>query len=101
MNNSKSGHVLKVIDYTYTKIHPLLRICDSFFTQMVVVGNLETTGQMPTHIDEDNYINEIISLGDNPIHGGKMYYYHGILKKLMESMSQVSLFNMEESKLGF
>ena len=82
LNNSKSRHVLRVIDYTYTKIHPLLRICDSFFTQMIVVRNLETTGKMPTHIDEDDYINAIISLSDNPIHGGETYYCDVIYENL-------------------
>ena len=101
MNNSKSGHVLKVIDYTYTKIHPLLRICDSFFTQMVVAGNLETTGQMPTHIDEDDYINAIISLGDNPIHGGEMYYCDGISKKNHRKSVTIIPFQHGRIQIGF
>ena len=59
-----------------------LRICNTFFTQMVVVGpegNKE--GEIPLHLDSGDYINVLVHIGDSSVEGGEIGYHDGMTKK--------------------
>ena len=67
---------------TYKNITPsCLRICDSFFTMMIVVGDFSGTGEILLHKDNDDHINAIVYVGENKIIGGMTVYYSGINAK--------------------
>ena len=55
-----------------------LRIYDTFFTQMIIVGSSnENHGQIPAHLDHDDYITALVSIGDKDMYGGSTCYYDG------------------------
>ena len=55
-----------------------MHICNTFFTQMIMVGSPnENQGQIPAHLDHDDYITALVSIGDNDMYGGSTCYYEG------------------------
>ena len=87
-NSKQSNEMMKVLKYVKDVIDPSLRVCDSCFTQMVI---LESTNQkqhnentvkwgiMREHIDKDDYLTCILTLGEVK-KGGSTNYYNGIVK---------------------
>ena len=83
--------IMKTINFVKSNIHSTLRICDSCFTQMVILwspneeaNSLNTSG-MKEHIDIDDCLTCILTLGDVE-YGGNTNYYNGITKSgLMKS----------------
>jgi hypothetical protein len=63
----------------FSKKHILssLRICDTFFTQMILVGSFnKTDGYIPSHKDNDDYVTALISLGHTAtLVGGDTFYF--------------------------
>ena len=57
-------------------IPPCLRICNTFFTQMIVVGSpSSTTGSIPPHLDSNDHVNALVSFGDTEeVEGGDTFY---------------------------
>ena len=72
-----------LLDFATKKILTSLRICNIFFTQMVFVGGLDDIGVIGNHIDQEDLISFILTLGDNNITGGSTQYFdiHGSLQK--------------------
>ena len=60
-----------------------LRICNSFFTQMIILCSKKGKDccVIPTHIDEDDVVNAILTLGDISNGEGSTVYYDGITSK--------------------
>ena len=55
-----------------------MRLCNTFFTQMVIVEKCnETNIGIPPHLDDDDIISCIITLG-SPNNGGDTDYYDGL-----------------------
>ena len=48
---------------------------------MVLVGTIHTEGEMPSHIDDGDVINAVVSIGSNSFHGGTTFYLDGVCKK--------------------
>ena len=80
VGTEESKHILKWCHFSRTKIPDCLRICDTFFTQFVLVGSSDNDGKMPPHLDNDDHINAIVSVGDSNISGGATQYYNGVSK---------------------
>ena len=61
-----------------------LRICDSFFTQMIILSDdeKEREQKIRIHIDSDDYVNAILTLGDISEKDGNTIYYNGTHKKM-------------------
>ena len=56
-------------------IPPCLRICDTFFTQMILLGKVgEKEGIIPIHVDEDDHITALLSIGSHKLVGGDTVY---------------------------
>ena len=57
-------------------IPPCLRICDTFFTQMILVGSFShREGNIPPHEDSDDYVTALVSLGQTEtLVGGDTFY---------------------------
>ena len=56
-----------------------LRICETFFTQMIVVGGpTENNGDISIHVDKDDYITALVSMGTDNIISGDTNYYEKI-----------------------
>ena len=77
----KRRYLLKILTQSMKLIPKDLRICNSFFTQLVLVGQMEEEGSMPSHVDGDDYINVVLSIGDNTTKNGETLYYDGCHKK--------------------
>ena len=50
---------------------------------MILVGQINIYGSIPSHIDDDEYLNVVFSIGDNSMIGGDILYYDGSEKKIM------------------
>ena len=77
-SNSTQSTVLACEHACFSKkcITPSLRICDTFFTQMILVGSFnKTEGCIPSHKDVDDYVTALISLGEtDTLVGGDTFY---------------------------
>ena len=52
-----------------------LRICGSMWTQMIIVGDLNSEGYIPLHTDRNDHFNALLSIGEtNDQHGSTMYF---------------------------
>ena len=102
MDSSKrSADILKLTETCKDIIPSCLRICDSFFTMMIVVGDFSGTGEIPLHKDNDDHINAIVSVGENKIKGGMTVYYSGINAKDVGEKKQSVHFNHERVQIGY
>ena len=75
-----SKHILKWCHFSKTKIPRYLCICDTFFNRFVLVGNDASDGKIPPHLDNNDHINDIVSVGDCNISGGETQYNDGITR---------------------
>ena len=72
----KSESILKHINFSKTIIPPCLQICNSFFTQMIMVGSCHTTnGEIPLHLDKDDHITALLLSGSSDIKDGGVNFY--------------------------
>lgn len=56
-------------------IPPCLRICNTFFTQMILLGKEgENDGIIPLHVNEDDHITALLSIGSHNLEGGDTVY---------------------------
>ena len=68
--------LLKCNDFSIKNIPSCLRICDTFFTQIILVGDPNADhGEIPIHTDNDDYITALVSIGTNNIRSGHTNYY--------------------------
>ena len=82
MYKNKSSSIKRIeenIQYIESNVPNSLRICDSFFTQMVL--NTYESGEdmkhISIHLDEKDMISCILTLG-NTVSGGNTQYYSGL-----------------------
>ena len=76
-------------------IPPCLRICNTFFTQMIMVGSPnENSGQIPAHLDNDDHITALVSIGDNEMYGGSTCYYEGQSLKECKKRHEIKFRNL-------
>ena len=62
--NQTSDNLLEMIRFCKKEIPSSLRICNTFFTQMIIVGCYKTNGGfIPLHMDNDDHITSLLSLG--------------------------------------
>ena len=80
IGTKETKRILKWCKFSKDKVPRCLRICDTFFNQFVLVGSQKSDGMMPPHLDNDDYINAILSIGDDRIQGGCTQYYNGVSK---------------------
>ena len=68
--------VLDHIKFSKEHVHPSLRICNTFFTQMIIVGCFKSTeGSIPPYEDNDDHVTALVSLGKtNNLVGGDTFY---------------------------
>ena len=68
--------VLDHVQFCKEYVHPSLRICGTFFTQMILVGCFKHNhGSIPPHKDDDDHITALVSLGHmNSLKGGDTFY---------------------------
>ena len=77
-----SENVLKHIEFCKKIIPSSLRICDTFFTQMIMVGSFNSKeGNIPIHLDDDDFVTALLSVaGSSRISGGSTLYIEKKLK---------------------
>ena len=76
---SKSSDVqglLNMIDFIEREVPKSLRICNTFFTQMVMCSDINVDSYMSKHLDEKDLITSFITFGKVKT-GGKTRYYTG------------------------
>ena len=65
-------------------IPPCLRICDTFFTQIILVGNFDDpVGDIPLHLDPEDHITALLSIGSPTVKGGSTLYYEKHLDRYL------------------
>ena len=60
------------------QVHSSLRICDTFFTSFIMVGDRKKEDHVPTHLDDNDNVTALISIGGDNIKGGENIYFNGI-----------------------
>ena len=80
--NHRNTEILNLIHYAVKKVPSCLRICNTVFTQMALIGdpidqNNTNSSSIPNHIDPDDVINCIITFGEINS-GGSTNYYDGL-----------------------
>ena len=55
-----------------------LKLFKTFFNQLILIGQFETSGYMPIHFDKDDVINVVVTIGDNNMHGGATTFCDGL-----------------------
>ena len=78
-NTSMNREFFEVVRQAIHLIPSCLQICEYMFTQMILLqSNTEySSGSIPAHIDEDNHVNAILTLGNISVGGGSTVYYDG------------------------
>jgi hypothetical protein len=69
--------ILGRVMFSRHKLHSSLRICDTCFTSMIAVGDLKQDGNIPMHLDDNDYVTALICIGAVRIVGGETVYYNG------------------------
>ena len=89
--------------WTSKRIIPsCLRICNTFFTQVVVVGPMQTKeGVINHHVDSGDYINVLISIGDSSVKGGETVYYNGQSEKEVGDVVISHKFKHGRAQVGY
>ena len=68
---------------------------------MIVVGDFSGHGEIPLHRDNDDYINAIVSFGDNKIKGGSTVYYSGANVKIVGKKQNSVNFKHGRVQIGY
>lgn len=55
-----------------------LKLFNIFFNQLILIGQFETSGYMPIHVDKDDVINVVVIIGENNLHGGATTFLDGL-----------------------
>ena len=78
-----------------------MRVCDSIFTQMVVVGDTVSTygAGIHPHLDDKDVITCIVTLGD-VTEGGSTVYYSGLKEKKIGKVQTVVPFQHGRIQIG-
>ena len=93
MDSSKrSADILQLRDKFKNIMPRCLRICDTFFTMMIVVGDFSGTREIPLNKEQDDHVNAIVSIGYNVIEGGMTVYYSGVNMKHVEERKKICTF---------
>ena len=100
-DSKKSKEVLDLTRKCKQIVPSCLRICNSFFTAMIVVGDFSGGGQIPLHKDNDDHINAIVSIGDNKIKGGRTIYYSGVKMKDLGKKERAVHFEHGRVQIGY
>ena len=100
-SSEKSKEVLVLTKKCKEIVPSCLRICDSFFTAMIVVGDFSGEGEIPLHKDNDDHINAIVSIGDNNIDGGKTIYYSGLKMEDVGEKQRAVHFHHGRVQIGY
>ena len=68
--------LIDLVVFSKKHIPPCLRICNTLFTQMILVGSYDvSSGYIPPHYDDDDYITALVSLGNSrKVSGGDTFY---------------------------
>ena len=98
-DTKESRNILSLIKLCLHLIPSCLRICDTFFTQMALIGDLSNEGKMPGHMDKDDYICAVLTLGDNSLIGGSTFY-NGIKDKFGKYMVHQTEFQHGRIQIG-
>ena len=77
-NDISSKSILDKIHLSKKCIPSSLRICNTCFTQMAMVGDVNTEGYINNHIDKKDLISGILTLGEKNITGGSTQYFQQI-----------------------
>ena len=100
-SSKRSTDVLLLTEKCKDIVPNCLRICDSFFTMMIVVGDFSGSGEIPLHKDNDDHINAIVSFGENHIEGGMTVYYSGINTKNVGKKKNSVRFKHGRVQIGY
>ena len=92
---NERGEYMNMLNYIKKEIHPTLRIANSCFTQMVVIQQILLKDQIGNpsgikeHIDEDDFLTCIVTLG-GVMQGGNTNYYDGVTRfKKIQSLGKL------------
>ena len=65
------------------------QIADTFFTYMIIIGNLNENGAFVSkHMDKDDFVTALFHVGD-PSNGGETKYYTGLTSKSFVHIAKI------------
>ena len=78
IDNDDAEFTLRYINLSLSLIPSCLRICDSYFTTLVLVGDKASDGEIPLHTDDKNIVSDILNLGDHTLSGVSTVFTNGV-----------------------
>ena len=63
--------------FSKNHVYSSLRICDTCFISMIIVGDHKKEVHIPILFDDNDYVTAFISIGVNYIEGGETVYFNG------------------------
>ena len=100
IGNENSELTLRYINLSLTQIPSCLRICNSFFTSMILVGDEECDGDIPLHTDNDDLVSAILNLGDETLTGGSTIFTNGVNTKVTGEVVKTVTFKHGRLQIG-
>ena len=77
--SENSLNIIKHIEMSKSILPSCLRICNTFFTSMFIIGDLrEMEGDVPPHLDKHDHINSVLYFGLGNVSGGHSIHFNGI-----------------------
>jgi hypothetical protein len=67
--------ILADINKSRSLVPECLRLFGTCFNQLILIGEMDSSGYMPVHFDQDDAINVVVTLGDNKMIGGSTLFY--------------------------
>ena len=89
----------KIVQST-NNVHRSLRICNTFFTALVLVGSEEKYASMNIHKDSDEYDMAIVNFGTDGLKGGYTVYYNSMHPKDCGKIQEIVPFKHGRIQIG-
>ena len=80
MDTNESVGLWKKCTLSKQRIHSDCKIFGTMFTQVFVIGTMDTHGEISIHQDQGSCINSLIHFGDVSVKGGYNVYFDGVSK---------------------
>ena len=74
----EASFIIHKIEQCIFQVHESVRICGTYFTQLIMVGSYNKYDRIKVHLDKGEYITAVVTFGATEIKGGYTVYSNGI-----------------------
>ena len=70
--------ILSDINEYWCVVTKFLRLFGTCINQLILIGEMDSSGYMPVHFDQDDAINGVVTFGDIKMIGGSTDFFDGV-----------------------